>query len=310
MRPPALARGGSPIGRGAHQRVGEGYAGAQRQHASHAGQVLHIGADAQRLGRRLYPVRVPELLRRRNQQQRLGLTRQRLDPLGIEPVETLARPAGVPRVARGALCPRPGPCPARQAPRGSQQLPPGLDERAARSPRPQPNLSNSRAASSGRGPTSNCGKPSSTSPPPSPVRSPNSTPTRSASSRRETKARTCNETRSSHWASSTTQSTGWASAASASNVRVASPTKNRPAPPPRHAKDGLQSGTLRRRQRRQPRQERNKKLVQPGEIKVQLRLDTCDRRDGHALLRRPVSRFPEDRRLADPRLAPHHHDPA
>ena len=65
-----------------------------------------------------------------------------------------------------------------------------------------------------------------TLPPLSPdARIPNTNPTRSAKSRRATNASVCADTRSSHCASSTTQTSGCSSAASASRLRTANPTR-------------------------------------------------------------------------------------
>ena len=124
------------------------------------------------------------------------------------------RPASTRAAARSARagCRRPrrgsGPSPARRAA-------PGSPRPAAAGPRRRPAP---RSTSSGS-PSRTCWPPDS--------RNPNTNPTRSASSRRATNDSVCADTRSSQCASSTMHTSGCSSAASASRLRTANPTRKR-----------------------------------------------------------------------------------
>jgi hypothetical protein len=83
-----------------------------------------------------------------------------------------------------------------------------------------------RAEASGNPARRSSGSPVSSSTPPG-SRSANRRTTDSAARRRATNASTCAEDRSSHWTSSTTQTSGRSSAALESKLSTASPTRNR-----------------------------------------------------------------------------------
>ena len=104
--------------------------------------------------------------------------------------------------------------------------------------------------------------------------------TGSASSRRATKASVCAETRSSHCASSTTQTSGCSSSASASRLRTARPTRKRSGalPGAQTERDG-QRVTLRAGKTIQMPHHRHTQLVQTGERQFHLGLDAGSPRE-------------------------------
>ena len=105
-------------------------------------------------------------------------------------------------------------------------------------------------------------------------RTANTNPTRSASSRRATNASVCADTRSSHCASSTMHTSGCSSAASASRLRTASPTRKRSGGGPAlQAERRAQRVALRARQTLEPAEHRRAQRVQAGERELHLGLD-------------------------------------
>ena len=158
-----------------------------------------------------------------------------------------------------------------------------------------------RASSAGSPPTTSSGNPSSTRPSPD-SRSPNTSPTRSANRRRATNASVCADTRSSHCASSTMHRSGCSSAASASRLRTANPTRKRSGGGPSlQAERRAHRIALRARQALEPAEHRRAQRVEAGERELHLGLDA--RGPGDPAPLRGTRQVPEQRGLADPGLA-------
>ena len=133
-------------------------------------------------------------------------------------------------------------------------------------------------------------------------RTANTIATRSASRRRATNASVWAETRSSHWASSTRQTSGSFAATSESRLSTASPTRKRSGGLARtQAERRGQRIALRTGQAIEPVQHRRAQLVQPGEGELHLRLGAA--RPDDTTSRRASLQVVQQRRLADPRLA-------
>ena len=199
------------------------------------------------------------------------------------------------------------------SPRGSSSSASGLpfvsatirSRTCSSSRNPTAERSSARASWSGKPRTSRSASPRNCSPG---SRAAKISPTGSASSRRAANASTCADARSSHCASSTTHSSGRSSATSDSKVSTASPTRNRSGavPCPQPERDP-QRVALRTRQPLQPVQQRRAQLMQAGERQLHLRLHPC--RPGHPHIRRRPGHVLQQRRLAHPRLTPHHQRP-
>ena len=134
-------------------------------------------------------------------------------------------------------------------------------------------------------------------------RSANTKPSRSASSRRATNASVCADTRSSHCASSTTHTSGCSSAASASRLRTASPTRKRSGGGPALRPNAVrQRVALRARQTLEPAEHRRAQLHAGRRTGAPSR--TRRRRRGRSgNPGRGVGEVPQQRGLADSRLA-------
>ena len=121
-------------------------------------------------------------------------------------------------------------------------------------------------------------------------------PTRSARSRRATNASVCADTRSSHCASSTMHTSGCSSAASATRLRTASPTRNRSGGGPALSPNAVLSASRCGPAVVRAVEHRPAQRVQAGERELHLRLDPVAHATGTPAACRQVS---QQRRLAD-----------
>ena len=126
---------------------------------------------------------------------------------------------------------------------------------------------------------------------------------------RATNASAWAEARSSHCASSTTQTSGFSLATSDSKLRTARLTAKRSGIPPcRRPNAALNAARCGSGRPLDPVQERRAQLMQPGELELHLRLDP--RRACDAAPRRSPGQVSQQRGLADPGLAAQDQDPA
>ena len=129
--------------------------------------------------------------------------------------------------------------------------------------------------------------------------------TDSANSRRATNASACADSRSNHWASSTTQRRGRVSAASDTRFNTARPTRKRSGGGPELRPNTVSSASLSgARKASEPIKQRNAHLVQGGERELDLRFDPGGAHNPEVGCR--VDRVVQQRGLADARLAAEH----
>ena len=216
------------------------------------------------------------------------------------PAAAAASPRAAPRAAAGSS-PRSGPTAAAASgspnppascaaenPRGSSSSASGLPRvsatirsRTRSSSRPGTTVASSARASSSARPCERAAPAGRRARAPSlGSRTANTIATDSASSRRATNPRTWREAPSSHWASSTKQSSGCSSATSASRLSAAERDQEAVGRVPgREPERDAQSALLGLRKRVEPAEQRRAELMQPGERQLHLGLDPGDLRD-------------------------------
>ena len=306
-----VARCRRAVDRRADERMREAHARAELDQPGVLGRPAGLAADPEPLGGAPEQAQIA---------QRLGRGRQEQEPRvgAAAPARAAGRCArcGWSTGARRGARTRPRAPPAstraeaRSARAGCRRPRRGSDPARARRAAPGCAASSSNRASSARRPsTASSGNPSSSSLPPG-SRTPNTNPTRSAKSRRPTNASVCAETRSSHCASSTMHTSGCSSAASASRLRAANPTRKR--------SGGGSDAQAERRVQRLPL--RAREMRRSGRASV--RTARAGRRTASSIsdstpaaraIRHPAAltaRWSQQGGLADARLAAQHQHPA